>query len=150
MNNNNYSNDKCKIKNNTPAKTEIKNLHKDNIQERQPKTCQELWRRCEVLCSSINPLERIKYQGSGCCRMSPIPTTDDFKLLFEPLFSRRTTFAFYKEVFHVDQRCTCMKFNGIEEECKHPECKQNLKCLSIPLATCSPAENWKKYYGQTS
>jgi len=40
-----------------------------------------------------------------------------------------------------------MKFNGIEEECKHPECKQNLKCLS---ATCLPAENWKKYYGQTT
>jgi len=72
-----------------------------NIQEIQPKTCQELWRRCEVLCSSINPLERTKYQESGCCRMSPIPTSDDFKLLFEPLFSRRTTFAFYKEVFHV-------------------------------------------------
>lgn len=72
-----------------------------NIQEKQPKTCQELWRRCEVLCSSINPLERMKYQENGCCRMSPVPTTDDFKPLFEPLFSRRTTFAFYKEVFHV-------------------------------------------------
>jgi len=35
--------------------------------------------------------------------MSPIPTTDDFKFkqLFEPLFSRRTSFAIYKEVFKV-------------------------------------------------
>lgn len=103
--------------------------------------------------------------------MSPIPTTDDYKskLSFEPLFSRRTSFAIYKEVFKVvkeaqqlkiiiiillffiqDQRCTCVKFNGIENECKHPECKQNLKCLTLPLATCSPAENWNKYFGQTS
>lgn len=35
--------------------------------------------------------------------MSPIPTTGDYKskLLFEPLFSRRTSFAIYKEVFKV-------------------------------------------------
>jgi len=74
-----------------------------NTQETQPKECQELWKKREVLCSSINPLERIKYQESGCCLMSPIPTIDGhgFKLLFEPLFSRRTTFALYKEVFHV-------------------------------------------------
>jgi len=72
-----------------------------NTQETQPKECQEMWKKCEVLCSSINPLERIKYQENGCCLMSPIPTTDGFKLLYEPLFSRRTTFALYKEVFHV-------------------------------------------------
>lgn len=73
-----------------------------NIQKTQPKTCQELW-RSGVLCSSINPLERIKCHESGCCLMSPIPTTDDFKFkqLFEPLFSRRTSFAIYKEVFKV-------------------------------------------------
>ncbi|XP_050059649.1 uncharacterized protein LOC114127714 isoform X3 [Aphis gossypii] len=138
----------CRTENkNTLKKKEKNDLHKDKTQKTQPRTCQELW-KSGVLCSSINPLERIKCFESGCCLMSPIPTTDDYKskLLFEPLFSRRTSFAIYKE----DQRCTCVKFNGIENECKHPECKQNLKCLTLPLATCSPAENWNKYFGQTS
>jgi len=72
-----------------------------NVVRKHTKDCQEKWKTCEVLCSSIYPLERIKYQESGCCLMSPIPNTDGFKLLFEPLFSRRTTFALYKEVFHV-------------------------------------------------
>ncbi|CAH1737598.1 unnamed protein product [Aphis gossypii] len=142
----------CRTENkNTLKKKEKNDLHKDKTQKTQPRTCQELW-KSGVLCSSINPLERIKCFESGCCLMSPIPTTDDYKskLLFEPLFSRRTSFAIYKEVFKVDQRCTCVKFNGIENECKHPECKQNLKCLTLPLATCSPAENWNKYFGQTS
>ncbi|XP_050059648.1 uncharacterized protein LOC114127714 isoform X2 [Aphis gossypii] len=141
----------CRTENkNTLKKKEKNDLHKDKTQKTQPRTCQELW-KSGVLCSSINPLERIKCFESGCCLMSPIPTTDDYKskLLFEPLFSRRTSFAIYKEVFK-DQRCTCVKFNGIENECKHPECKQNLKCLTLPLATCSPAENWNKYFGQTS
>jgi len=60
-----------------------------------------MWKKCEILCFSINSLERIKYQESGCCLMSPIPTTDGFKLLFELLFSWRTTFTLYNEVFHV-------------------------------------------------
>lgn len=95
----------CKGQTNVKLNSEMRDLANtntySNTQKTQPKTCQELWRRCEVLGSSINPLERIKYQESGCCLLSPIPTIDGFKLLSEPLFSRRTTFALYKEVFHV-------------------------------------------------
>lgn len=62
----------------------------------QPKTCQELWKKCRILCSTINPLDRIKYYAKGCCIMSPIPNTDSFKPLYEPLFSSRTSFSYYQ------------------------------------------------------
>lgn len=67
----------------------------------QPTTCQELWKRCNILCSTINPLDRIKYNTNGCCIMSPIPNTDSFKPLFEPLFSSRTSFSYYQNIVEV-------------------------------------------------
>lgn len=67
----------------------------------QPKTCQELWEKCRILCSTINPLDRIKYHANKYCIMSPIPNTDSFKPLFEPLFSTRTSFSYYKNIVEV-------------------------------------------------
>lgn len=39
-----------------------------------------------------------------------------------------------------------MKFNGIQEKCNHPDCKNNWKCLNKPSPLCLPALSWKKYY----
>lgn len=70
--------------------------------QNQVKTCQELWSKCKMICSSINPLERIKYDENGCCVMSPIPTnTDHFKPIFEPLFSKRTPFTYNRYMIEV-------------------------------------------------
>lgn len=71
----------------------------------QPKTCQEVWKRCQLLCSSMNPLNRIKNHKNACCIVSPIPTTaDNFQPFFEPKFSRRTTFSYYHKIIEVVQQ----------------------------------------------
>lgn len=41
-----------------------------------------------------------------------------------------------------------MKSNGIDEKCKHPDCKNNKLCFNQPTPMCLPAQNWKKYFGQ--
>lgn len=76
-------------------------LNSDKYNKIQPKTCQELWKRCRILCSTINPLDRIKYHANGCCIMSPIPNTGSFQPLFEPLFSNRTSFSYYQNIVEV-------------------------------------------------
>lgn len=80
----------------------ICNFSSKNEIQIHPKTCQEVWKRCQLLCSSIHPLNRIKNYKNACCIVSPIPTTvDRFKPFFEPKFSRRTTFSYYHKIIEV-------------------------------------------------
>lgn len=68
----------------------------------RPKNCQELRKKCNLVCSTNNPLDRIKYHDNGCCVISPIPTTFNyFQPICEPLFSKRTTFQYQNKVVEV-------------------------------------------------
>lgn len=78
------------------------NLNNDDTNSKmQPKSCDELWNKCQILCSTINPLERIKYTQDGCCVTSPIPTGADYFKPIEQSFSKKTTFSYYRDMVEV-------------------------------------------------
>lgn len=74
----------------------------NNDIQKRPTNCQEMKNKCNLLCSTNNPIDRVKYYENGCCVVSPIPTTvDSFKPFVEPLFSKRTSFQYQDTVVEV-------------------------------------------------
>ncbi|XP_050541853.1 uncharacterized protein LOC126905819 [Daktulosphaira vitifoliae] len=112
-----------------------------------PTTCNEVKDECKISCSSNNPLERIMNNKVNCCIESPIITFNDKSKPFpEKLFSKRTSFQIQESAVEIDLKCICMKFNGLQDKCEHPDCKNKTECLKWPSPICLPAQNWKKYY----
>lgn len=42
--------------------------------------------------------------------------------------------------------CDCIKFNGLQDTCKHPGCCSKKGCMDNPYPTCPPAQKWKCNY----
>ncbi|XP_050539874.1 uncharacterized protein LOC126904695 [Daktulosphaira vitifoliae] len=47
-----------------------------------------------------------------------------------------------------DQNCACVKFNGLQDTCRHPLCSTKRGCLDVPFPSCPPARKWKANFGK--
>ncbi|XP_026819244.1 uncharacterized protein LOC113557901 [Rhopalosiphum maidis] len=44
------------------------------------------------------------------------------------------------------QKCLCVKFNGLQDTCKHSGCCTKIGCMKPLFPNCPPARQWKNDY----
>lgn len=50
------------------------------------------------------------------------------------------------QFFFQIQKCLCIKFNGLQDTCKHTGCCSRLGCMRPLFPNCPPARAWKNDY----
>ncbi|KAL5238455.1 hypothetical protein ACI65C_005865 [Semiaphis heraclei] len=117
-----------------------------------------------INCGQVNP-EPTPKKRTPCCSLSPVTPTTLIKTNVcerQKLPSRnicttardecdRSELTAYGKEFMANNgklvtKCQCVKFNGLQDSCRHPGCYTKNGCLDNPFPTCSPAQQWKIDY----
>ncbi|XP_003245545.1 uncharacterized protein LOC100575735 [Acyrthosiphon pisum] len=133
----------------------MKELQRENVNKR-------------INCGQINP-EMGPKKRTPCCTLSPVTPTPLIKTNVcerQRLPSRnlcttvqnecdRPELTAYGKEFMANNgklvtKCVCVKFNGLQDSCRHPGCYTKDGCLDNPFPTCPPAEQWKLDYAPKS
>ncbi|XP_025196761.1 uncharacterized protein LOC112595679 [Melanaphis sacchari] len=117
-----------------------------------------------INCGQVNR-ETIPRKRSPCCTLSPVSPTPLINanvcerqrlpnrnfcttVKNECEVSELTTYGkeFIANKGKLASKCVCVKFNGLQDSCRHPGCYNKDGCLDNPFPTCSPAQQWKTDY----
>ncbi|KAF0760792.1 Uncharacterized protein FWK35_00025312 [Aphis craccivora] len=100
-------------------------------------------------CCTLSPVTPTPLTKANVCERQKLPNRNFCTTVRNECDVSELT-AYGKEFIanngKLASRCVCVKFNGLQDSCRHPGCYTKDGCLDNPFPTCPPARQWKIDY----
>ncbi|CAI6359262.1 unnamed protein product [Macrosiphum euphorbiae] len=100
-------------------------------------------------CCTLSPVEPTPLINVNCCEKTR-PCISNFCTAVKGECNNYDLTPYGKDFVlktgRLIQKCLCIKFNGLQDTCKHTGCCSRLSCMRPLFPNCPPARQWKDDY----